>query len=223
MFGLFKKKKPGPPSVSPLYDVLFGDVPLDDWKPADGSSASVQWKTFDEVRAALVSKDKQHAQQLLRQLLADSSLESRQQLQAWHFLRELGVQPGAAEAKRVLGVVLEVAQDNGNDTLAAYCDYRARFLSHSGKMIVWESRDPQIDAHIAQLLGAGLRIAERIGAWSEPRRAPPSNGNVRVNVLTPSGLHYGEGAFNALARDPMAGPVITTGAKLMGALIARTR
>jgi hypothetical protein len=148
-------------------------------------------------------------------------LESRQQLQAWHFLRELGVQPGAAEAKQVLGVVLEVALEKGNDTLAAYGDYGARFSSHSGKLIAWESRDPQIDAHIDQLLNAGKRLAEKVGPWTEPRRAPPTNGNVRVNLLTPSGLHFCEGPFSALARDPMAGPVITLGAKVMGALIGR--
>jgi hypothetical protein len=86
---------------------------------------------------------------------------------------------------------------------------------------VWESRDPQIDAHFDQLLNAGKRVAENIGPWAEPRRAAPSNGNVRLNVLTPSGLHFGEGKFNVLARDPMGGPVITNGAKLMGALIGR--
>ncbi|HTU57103.1 MAG TPA: hypothetical protein VMF89_01695, partial [Polyangiales bacterium] len=173
MFELFKrKKKPKQPTVSPLYDVLFGDVPLEDWKPADGASA------FAEVRAALESKDKSRAQHLLRQLLADASLKSRQHLQAWHILRELGVQPGAAEAKQVLGVVLEVALEQGTDTLAAYADHSARFISHSGKLIVWESRDPQIDAHIDQLLHGGQHLAERIGLWTEPRHLPPSNGNV---------------------------------------------
>jgi hypothetical protein len=221
MFGLFKKKKPERPSVSPLYDVLFGDVPLEQWKPAEGAPTSGPWATFDEVRAALKGKDKQCAQQLLRQLLAETGLESRQQLQAWHFLRELGVQPEAAEAKQVLGVVLEVALENGNDTLAAYGDYGARFISQSGKLIAWESRDPQIDAHLDQLLNAGKQVVEKIGPWTEPRRAPPTNGNVRLNVLTPSGLHFGEGAFPALSRDPMGGPFITSGAKLMGALIGR--
>ena len=221
MFGLFKKKKPEPPSVSPLYDSLFGDVPLQHWKPVDDASATGPWTTLEEVRAALRGKDKPRAQQLLRQLLADTSLESRQHLQAWHFLRELGVQPGAAEAKQVLGVVLEVALEKGNDTLAAYRDYGARFISHSGKLIVRESRDPQLDAHIDQLLSAAQRVAEKIGPWTEPRCAPPSNGNVRLNLLTPSGLHFGEGPFKSLARDPMAGPVITIGAKLIGALIGR--
>jgi hypothetical protein len=222
MFGLFKKTPKGPPSVSPLYDTLFGDVPLHRWKPTDGESASGPWKTLDEVRAALRGKDKQRAQLLLRQL-ADTSVESRQHLQAWHFLRELGLQPEAAGVKQVWGVALEIGLENGNDTLAAYRDYSARFISQSGKLIVWESRDPQVDAHIDQLLQAGQRVAEKLGPWHEPRRAPPSNGNVRLNLLTPSGLHFGEGPFSALMRDPMAGPVIHMGAKLMGALIGRVR
>jgi len=219
MFGLFKKKKPEPPLVSPSYDVLFGDVPLDRWKPADGSAGP--WAVFDEVRAALSGKDKKRAQQLLMQLLADPTLETRQHLQAWNVLRDLGVQPEAAEAKQVLGVVLEVALEQGNDTLAAFRDHSARLISHSGKLIVWESRDPQVDAMIDQLLTAGQQVAEKIGPWTEPRCVPPSQGNVRVSLLTPSGLHFGEGAFKVLARDRMAGPVITLGAKLMGGLIGR--
>jgi hypothetical protein len=225
MFGLFKKKKPQPPLVSPIYDVLFGDVPLERWKPADEGSAvgPGPWQLFDEVRAALSGKDKRRAQQLLMQLLADPALETRQHLQAWNVLRELGVQPEAAEAKQVLGVVLEVAleQGQGNDTLAAYRDHRARFISHSGKLIVWDSRDPQVEAQIEQLLNAGQQVAEKIGPWTEPRCVPPSNGNVRVSLLTPSGLRCGEGPFKSLARDRMAGPVITLGAKLMGGLIGR--
>jgi hypothetical protein len=221
MFGLFKKKKPEPPEFSPLYDILFGDVPLARWQPTDGAEADGPWATFEQVRAALRAKDTRRAAQLLRGLLAETGLESRQYLQAWNVLRELEVQPSAAESKQVLGVVLEVAIENGTDTLAAYHDYSARFISHSGKLIVWESRDPQIDALIDQLLDAGQVVAENIGPWTEPRRAPPSEGQVRVNMLTPSGLHFGEGPFNALARDAMAGPIITTGAKLMGALIGR--
>ena len=201
--------------------MLFGDVPLDHWKPKEGAPASGPWATFDEVRAALKGRDKPRAQQQLQQLLADNSSESRQRLQVWHFLRELGVQPGAAESKQVLGVVLEVALEKGNDTLAAYSDYSARFSSHSGKSIVWESRNPQIDAHIDQLLNAGKQIAERIDPAEGPRRDPPSNGNARLSVLTPSGLHFGEGPFNALARDATGGPFIALGAKLMGALISR--
>ncbi|HET8934404.1 MAG TPA: hypothetical protein VFN67_13230 [Polyangiales bacterium] len=217
MFGLFKKKKTPEPT---LYDMLFADVPLSHWRPADGEPTAGPWAAFDEVRVALEGK-KQRAEQLLRQLLADGSLESRQHLQAWHVLRELGAQPGAADAKQVLGVVLEVALEQGNDTLAAYRDCSARFMSHSGKTIVWNAREPQIDAHIEQLLNAGQRVAERIGPWTEARHPPPTNGNVRVNLLTPSGLHVAEGPFTALARSPVGGPVITLGAKLMGALIGR--
>jgi hypothetical protein len=133
MFGLFKKKRPQPPLVSPIYDLLFGDLPLERWQPADGSSSASPgpWAVFDQVRAALSGKDKRRAQQLLEQLLADPAVETRQHLQAWHVLRELGVQPEAAGAKQVLGVVLEVALEQGNDTLAAYRDHSARLISHS--------------------------------------------------------------------------------------------
>lgn len=224
MFGLFKKKKSEPPQPQPFAEIremLFGDVPLERWRPADGAAHEGPWAAFDEARSALSRNDRASTEQTLRQLLSSPDLESRQRLQAWHVLRQIGVQPDAAEAKQVLGVVLEVPLDAGLDTLAAYRDYGARFISHGGKMIVWETRDPQIDACIDELLAAGQRVADVIGPWLEPRRGPPAQGDVRLNLLTPSGLHFGEGPFEVLSRDGMGGPLIAAGTRLMQALIER--
>lgn len=221
MFRLRTKKKPEGPESFQLYDLLFGDVPLEHWKPAHDATPETPWTTFDEVRQALSRNDKPKAEQSLRRLLETTGLESRQQLQAWHFLRELAAQPTAGEAKLVLGVVLEVALAEGLDTLAAYRDHRARFIRHSGKVVVWDVRDPQIDALIDHLLRTATDIVGAIDPWTEPRREPPTAGHVRVNLLTPSGLHFGEGPFDALSQDDMGGPIIAAGAELMSALVAR--
>jgi hypothetical protein len=46
---------------------------------------------------------------------------------------------------------------------------------------------------------------------------------VRINLLTPSGLHFGQGAFEVLASDPMGGPVIGSATRLMQELIAKSQ
>jgi hypothetical protein len=122
-------------------------------------------------------------------------LESRQYLQAWHVLREQGVRPPAETAKHVYGAVVEVALPDGLDVLAAYADGSARYLNWSGAAIVWEAPDPRFQPHIEAVLRAGAAIAQRIGPWEDPRRGPPPTGHIRLNLLTPSGLHFGEGRW----------------------------
>ena len=215
-------KKPEPkPDLAPLRELLFGDVPLARWGTGEGASTDAPWSHFEETRRALACGDRSGAVAALRRILAMSDTESRQTLQAWHFLRELGEAPPPGEAKRVLGVVLEVHIDAGLDVLAAYADRCARFLSHGGSMIVWETPEPAMDERVDALLRAGQTVTDRIGPWTEARRGPPPKGDVRLNFLTPSGLHFGEGGFDVLDRDPLAHPVIVAGTVLMQALTER--
>jgi hypothetical protein len=212
------KSEPAGPESAPLRELLFGDVPLASWGTQEGASHEPPWSHFETARGALVRGDRGAATAALRAVLALPEAESRQTLQAWHFLRELGEAPPPGEAKRVLGVVLEVHIDAGLDVLAAYADHRARFLSHGGSTIVWETREPAMDRLVDALLRAGQTVTDRIGPWTDARRGPPAKGDLRLSFLTPSGLHFGEGGFDVLDRDPMAHPVIVAGTQLMQAL-----
>jgi hypothetical protein len=211
---------PKPAEVA-LRDTLFGDVPLVRWGARAGDAPP--GSHFADARRALARDDRAAAIAALHAVLAIADAESRQTLQAWHSLRALGEAPPPGEAKRVLGVVLEVHVDAGLDVLAAYADHTARFLSHGGGVIVWEAHEPALDERIDALLRAGQTVTDRIGPWTEPRRGPPPKGDVRLNFLTPSGLHFGEGGFDELDRDPLAHPVIVSGTVLMQALTERTR
>jgi hypothetical protein len=205
-----------------VRELLFGDLPLSEWRARDGGDGAMEpWVSFASARRALQRGDSTAAIAALRQVVNRPNLESRQYLQAWHCLRQLGAAPGALEAKRVHGVVLEVHLDDGLDTLAAYADHTARYVNHGGRLIVWEASDDVISRLIDELLRAGQFVANAIGPWDGPRRAAPPTGYVRLSMLTASGLHFGEGPFDALGADPMGGPVISAGAKLMGALIDR--
>jgi hypothetical protein len=219
MPGLFRKKPK--PEFDEIREALFGDVPLSDWRARDGGDAAEPWCSFESARLALAQGDSTGATAVLRRVTNLRELEARQDLQAWHFLRQLGVRPDPNEAKRVRGVVLEVHLQSGLDTLAAYSDHTARYINHGGRLIVWESPDDSIARLIDDLLRAGQRVADLIGPWEERRRPAPPKGHVRLNMLTPSGLHFGEGALDALSVDPMGGPVIAAGTILMKALIER--
>jgi len=221
MFGLFKKKTPKP-EFSEIRELLFADVPLSDWKPRDATpDAAGPWNDFEAARLALGRGDTVSAVAALRRVVEVADVETRQSLQAWHCLRQLGVKPELNQGKRVLGVVLEVHLDDGLDTLAAYEDGSARYINHGGRAIVWEAKDERVSSLIASLLGEGQRVADVIGPWEEPRRPAPPRRHVRINMLTPSGLHFGEGPLSVLSADPMGGPVITAGTVLMQALIER--
>lgn len=206
-----------------IRDILFGDLPFSQWP--NGSATSVDgepWLSFISARNQLDSANQESAKQTLRRILEMPDLESRHYLQAWHFLRELGESPTDRDAKRLYGVVVEVALDEGLDIVAAYADHTARYLNYSGAAIVWERPNEALDQAIDSLLAAGRMVAAQIGPGEGPRPAAPPKGQVRISMLVPSGLHFGQGPFDALSGDPLGGPVIAAAMQLMQSLITRT-
>src|SRR5512146_3096354 len=129
MFNLFKKKE----SVRPITirDTLFGDMPLTEWPKEDNATAE-PWLSFVKARELLTKKDKSSAAAVWQKITETPGLEPRHYLQAWHFLRQIGVNPPADKAKIIYGVVVEVGMQNGADIVAAYTDYTARYVHHTG-------------------------------------------------------------------------------------------
>jgi hypothetical protein len=208
-----KKNEPAEPTIR---DTLFGDMPVYRW--AVGDPKLEPWKSFRRYRAAQGPE----AEAILRNILSSPDLESRHYLQAWHFLRGLGVRPAAGEAREVLGVVIEVALPQGLDLLAAYADRSARYYNYSGAAVVWERPDASLDREIDAALAAGRAVAGAIGLWEGERPGIPRKGSARLNVLTPAGLMFAEGPTRLLADDPIGGPLLAAATALMQALIAKT-
>ena len=204
-----------------LRDLLFGDRPPEAW-PEGESAHGEPWDTFVRARRLQRSGDIAGAVEAWRAIAAMPGLESRHDAQAWHFLRQAGIAPPTAEAKRVLGVVVEVGMDQGEDLVAAYADRSARYFNYSGAAVIWEHPDASLDGQVLGLVEAGQVLAGKIGPWNGPRPPPVQRGEVRVNLLTPSGLHFGQGPFEALAADQLGGPVIHRARLLMEALIQKT-
>jgi hypothetical protein len=206
-----------------IRDVLFGDLPSSQWPSQSANSIDAgPWLSFIRARDQLASGDRASSAQTLHQILEMPDLESRHYLQAWHFLRELGESPAADEARRLYGVVVEVTLDEGLDIVAAYADHTARYFNYSGAAVVWERADESLDQLIDSLLEAGRAVVAQIGPWDGARPPAPPTGQVRISMLVPSGLHFGQGPLEALSRDPLGGPVISSAMQLMQRLIART-
>lgn len=219
-FRFSKKEKPSQPIK--IRDTLFGDRPISEWgKHADPNPEP--WASFVQVREYLDAKNKASAIETLKRITDMTNLESRHYLQAWHFLRQLGVNPPDDKAKVVYGMVVEVGMEKGTDILAAYADYTARYYNFSGAGVVWERPDHSLDAEVDALIKAGQAVVEHIGPWDQARPVEPPAGYARMNMLTPSGLHFGYGPFNALANDPMGKSIIYLATKLMQSLTQNKR
>lgn len=213
------------PQVGPsIRDTLFGDLPLE-LVPPGGAPASLgePWVTFLKARMALFEGRPAEAIDLWQQIARTSGLESRHYAQAWHFLRTQGVRPPAEIERLLLGVVVEVSLLNGLDLLAAYPDHHARYYNFSGAGVIWDHPNTSLDPAIDALLEAGRQIASMVGIWEGPRLPAPPVGEIRVNIISPSGMHFGQGPGKAMANDPLAGPAIEAANALMQKLVAQAR
>ena len=221
MFNFFKKKEKLAPPVG-IRDTLFGDMPMSEWARDDRQNME-PWSSFVQARKHLDKRDRNSAITLWKTITDTPGLESRHYLQAWHFLRQHGVYPAPEKAKLVYGVVVEVALKGGADILAAYTDHTARYLNYSGAGVIWEHSDTSLDAEIEALLRAGQAVANVIGPWNQARPPAPTGDNVRLNMLTPSGLHFGYGSFKTLYEEPMGRSIIDPATRLMQSLTVKDK
>jgi hypothetical protein len=208
--------------ASNIRDTMFGDLPLEA-VPSDSQADALEepWITFAAAREVLAAGRPEEAIELWRAILALPNLESLHYAQAWHFLRAQGAHPPPEIAKTILGVVVEVGMDRGLDLLAAYPDHTARYHNFSGRSVAWEHPDDSLDASIDALLAAGTRVLKAINPWPNPRRAAPLAGVVRINLLSPAGLHFGEGPMQMIAAEPLARPTFDAATILMKELIRK--
>jgi len=213
------------PQAGPnIRDTLFGDLPLELVPPGDApASLGEPWVTFMAARKAVSEGRPHEAIDLWQQIARTSGLESRHYAQAWHFLRAQGVRPPAEIERLLLGVVVEVPLLNGLDLLAAYPDHHARYYNFSGAGVVWDHPNDSLDPIIDALLEAGRQIASKVGIWNGPRPPAPPTGEIRVNIISPSGLHFGQGPGKSMANDPLARPAIEAANSLMQQLVAQAR
>jgi hypothetical protein len=148
------------------------------------------------------------------QKIADSDeLDPRLKLLACNRLLAAGVEP---EKKELMAVIIEVHLEEGLDVLASFIDGTARYINHSGKMVIWETTDDENAIDLTdQLFEHSIKIVNRIGPWDKPREPHPVKGNTRITFLVSDGLYFGEAKSNILFGDPMAGPALKVATNLM--------
>ncbi len=223
MFNPFKRKPAPPPQTlsAEMSALMFGDAPWEVWGKT-GAPAEEPWATFIAARTAFEAKDFASAKTHLQRILDRPGLESRNYVQAWHFLRTLGVAP-ESDPKHLYGVILEAGVNGGLDVIGAYEDRSARYWNFGGTGVVWDRPDDSLDADIDALFAVSRPTLQQIGPWEKARLGPPEQGVIRISFLTPSGLHFGQGEAALFQRDPLAGPIIHHGVALMQKLMALSR
>lgn len=217
---LSSQEKESSDSQLPLRETFFADRPLQELADSlQGNDLSSPWTLFKSAARKVKGDDTGGAKEDLHLILETPSLESRVYLQAWHALRELREEPPAETTREVKGMVIDVGLEMGLDTLAAYSDGSARYINQSGKVIIWDSSDPEIGRRIEELLEVAAEIVKHTGPHTGERYAPPSEGGVLLSILTFGGVHVGGGDLVPMSADALGGPALQRGAMLMAALI----
>lgn len=145
----------------------------------------------------------------------DETVEARLRAVAFRRLAERRVPPPAEPP--LLGAIIEIALDEGLDTLAAYADGGARYINHAGGVSIVEAGGP-LTAQVEAVLLTSKRVVAGIGPWQGDRLPPPSTGEARLTFLVGGQLYFGQGPFAALAGDPLAGPVLATATALLSTI-----
>jgi hypothetical protein len=226
--GFAKALEPAEQPKPSMRDALYGDRSVEDWANiAMRAAHAYPWSAFIAARNELNAGNVNAAAIGWIDISSSPGLEPMHYLQAWHFLRAGGLQPPAAAAKTVLGVIVEVGMPRGLDLVAAYRGHSARYYYniYKGGGIAWEHPDNSMDGVIDQVMHAGQQAVSGLELWNKPRPPVPGNGQAQVSLLTISGIYFGQAPLDILDnRSPIAiAPVVGAAAVLMGALVDRAK
>jgi hypothetical protein len=203
-----------------LRPLLYGSVPIDQWPDEHSPAVSTEpWASFVRARALFGDGEADGAVSIWRHIAESAGIESRHTLQAWHFLRSVGVEPPDDVAALALGALAEVAVDVGHDVLVAYGDGSVRYLNHGGQVVVVE---PPVPAPVANAAGPWLAVAQRlalvVGVWAQPQLPALPEGHTRVTMLTPGGARFGQGPDGELRQDAGASAFLAAATNLLVAV-----
>ena len=155
----------------------------------------------------------------IAKVAGDISQESRVRMLAFNSLRAAGQE---VPRKDYLGTIIEVRLPGGLDTLAVFSDGNARYINQSGKIAVVEGTPNPFDREIQKVIETSKPIVTAIGPWDKDRLPAPKQGNIRMTFLVSDGLYFGEGPMEAMQRERMAAPLISSGTALLLKLVEKT-
>ena len=206
--------------ITRFKELLFADQPLDQLllSAAETDFGEGPWTVLSEAGASIRDGKPDEAIQLLLKITAKPDIQTRILLWSWTTLRGLGVLPDSAGASEIKGIVIEVPVSGGIDVLAGYADGTARYINHSGKIIVWDLPDALVLDLIRKLLEcAGILDAPRLSNSA----ARSTSEVVRVTLLTCGGNRTLYIPMQSLGSGPIK-QLLSRGGQLMATLIKRT-
>ncbi len=204
LFDLFKKSnKPYKDDATNfVYELLFCDN-IDLYKKNNQQSGVYPWNILFSKTPNLADVEK---------VAEDVNMETRVRILAYNQLRAAGQK---IDKKDLQAVIVEVGLENGLDVVASFRDGTARYINHTGKMIIWETADHQSNLITVQLFQESAKVIQQIGPWNQPRRPHPTKDMVRITFLVSDGLYFGEGPVNDLFKDQLAAPALMAATRLM--------
>ena len=216
----FLRKKRKPTAYEQLRGSILANEPLEDvaLDPAESDNEQSPWFHFAAANR-LAAAGANAAIEHLRYVVEMTEIETRTQLQAWHCLRALGVEPEESIGKEVHGIVVEVGLEAGVDSVAAYRDRTARYFNHSSAAVIWDTETAEMNASIDPLLEIAAAIGDSTAPFDEPHPPPPDGGVLLINILTPAGIHIGTGPMDIMQNDPMGAAVTQAAMGLMQKLM----
>ena len=200
-----------------LRDLLFPDFTPDEARSRFGAIDGV-----NELVDATSSGDLATAREVLNRLIATGA-ETRIRLLGWSLLRGAGAPLEPATARRVRGVVIDMAVKGGLDTLAGWEDGRARYFNHAGPAVVVEAPVPKVHDACHDLLVAAQHLADNTDPLAGPRPDPPGFGGAAIWALTDGGIHGVSRSAAGMSLNPLEGPILALGVRLMQRLIEASR
>jgi hypothetical protein len=149
----------------------------------------------------------------LQKVIDDSTSDPRVKVLAYNKLIASGQKP---DKKEIFAVIVEVGLDEGLDVLASFKNGTARYINHTGKILIWETTTDETANELTRTLFSNSQnIVDQIGPWGKARRPHPTKGNARITFLVSDGLTFGEGPIDVLFNDPMGGPALASATQLM--------
>lgn len=179
---------------------------------AEPAANDIYHLLFCDDAAAFAALGQPQSAEDARATAADTAKDSRERMLACNWLRTHGY---AVADKGLFGVIVEMALDDGLDTLAAYADGSVRYINHTGRMSIVEGPLPALAPAIDKLFAESRKVVASIGPWDRDRLPPPKRGQARLTLLVADGLYVGEGPRRMFERDGLAGPVLTAATKLL--------
>jgi hypothetical protein len=122
----------------------------------------------------------------VKQAVEESWGAAHEVLEIWRQLRRRGVSPPRAEARQVLGLIVETGFPDGTDAVAAYVDGSSQFFSRAGAALLGEDPRPEVEAAARHLISVARAFVRRARPMQVPRE-PPGPQTVQFTFLTPSG------------------------------------